>query len=194
MAPNYFSCARCGWRGILGVNEAHECNGEKLVGNKRAVQSTISAANGSGADSVKTAARDENDPTEWPGEPQAARLQRDISTMLDRYVGITYLIRAHDGIGTFDVHQRCDACREVFTTENVRGDRGYFATGVIVARAVRLAWLKHRCKPIGGELANLESADLRELYEQLEVESLRLAERGIAVKAVLDARLAEERP
>jgi hypothetical protein len=210
----YFSCAKCGYRGIV---EQHDCierrsaiaeSAAERMDRRRQLRHEQMEQIAEIEPVIRAAVADQvervTDPTEKPGEPQAARLQRDLTQMLDRYVGVTYTYRHTDsgitvtsdgdnGVGVYNLHQRCDACREVFTTENVRGDRGYFATGVIVARAVRLAWLKHRCKPVGGELANLDTEDLRELYEQLEVESGRLAQRAIDVKRVLDERFAKER-
>lgn len=209
--PPYFSCAKCGYRGICKPEE-HECAADRVVAAERqrvlpsmpehARMTAFHAANAIAAVAdddpmIRAVIADQvdrvADPTEIPGESQAARLSRDISGILDRAVGVVYVHRAHDGVGTYNIHQRCDACRDVITVDNVRGDRTYMTTGVAIARATRLAWMKHRCTPIGGALGLLETDDLRQLYEQLERDSERLAARAIEVQRVLDERLAKER-
>jgi hypothetical protein len=185
-SPNYFSCARCGWRGILGVNEAHECASEKIVGSRRATQvaSAVVAASAQAQPESRPKAEDRF------GVAQAIKLESQATELLGRNVGVTLEATKH----VYNVHQRCNACRSsIMATIRPFDTDGYIAVLAMVGTRANREWLMHKCRPVERSLDAIPTEDLGELYEQLEVESGRLAQRAIDVKRVLDERFAKER-
>ena len=86
------------------------------------------------------------------------------------------------------MHQRCSACSDEISSNNVRGDRTYFATLAVIAIAVRKAWVTHRCRPVEASLQALSPAHLDELHQNIDLEIDRLAKRQVEIKALLDKR------
>lgn len=197
--PEYFSCARCGYRGI-SKPEDHECDPARLVaaepirqGNMPVIDpsarmTAFHAAAGSDpvirgaiADQVARVKRAEDS----FGVPQALRLADDLKGFLGRAVNITIESQG------YRVHQRCEACRVTFAKAAVPSD-DYLTTLTAVGLRARTDYLLHKCEPVERSLHAIPTDDLRELYEQLERDSQRLMERAIEVQRVLDKRLAEE--
>lgn len=169
--PDYFSCARCGFRGI-GNPEAHEC------------RSTV--AERTGSTSAARAGRPARAPAPEPWAEPSFASDQALRSMCDAFSGLLGRHVRFTGWttnGLARIEQRCAGCAATIAIE--LSSAGVEAMGQEAAArlgdGVRKRYLLHRCEPAAQSLFGFTYAELEELHAALERESLKLAERAAEI-------------
>ena len=165
--PIYYSCQRCGYR---GVDAQHVCDERGLIAQPAAAR----------------ASTDDRPAPAPPRPPDVVGLD-DLATTFSRITGRVLRLEG-DGTGV-RIAQRCTVCRgDIAGRVPLAEDAPASAALQAIDAAIRRAYLLHRCPAVDASLIGLSAPDLDELYESLERDAVRLAERLLALDALRKQR------
>lgn len=175
--PNYFSCAKCGWRGVLSGNATHECKPDRRA--SAAIPNTTTDRKLPARQVAEHAPSSDDEATVRMSTLH--RILEEVSRLLGRRIEVSL-----DENWRLDVKQRCGVCRDEITKAILWP--GLDKLQLELAKAIRSSYLLHNCKPVEQSLIGVTYDDLEELSQAVERELLELTDRLVEIRRIMKER------